>query len=93
MKLLTYRRVRNTGLMLVALILLWLWCRTQHSALRSTTFATGYLLMASIAILAMYNVRKKLPSLPLGSSTTWLQWHLYIGIATIGITTLSTTPP
>jgi hypothetical protein len=35
--------------------------------------------------LALYNARKKVPFLPLGSSSTWLQWHLYVGIGSVGV--------
>ena len=30
-------------------------------------------------------MRKKLPFLPLGSSTAWLQWHLYVGLGSVGL--------
>ena len=33
--------------------------------------------------LALYNVRKKLPFLPLGSSESWLQLHIWIGYFSI----------
>ena len=42
-------------------------------------------MLAAILFLALYNVRKKLPFLPLGSSTAWLQWHLYVGIGSVGV--------
>ena len=40
--------------------------------------------------LALYNVRKKVPFLPLGDSATWLQWHIYVGLASIGVFVLHT---
>jgi hypothetical protein len=54
--------------------------RAQERSLSSSSFTTGYLLLAAILFLALFNVRKKLPFLPLGSSTAWLQWHLYVGL-------------
>jgi hypothetical protein len=33
-------------------------------------------------VLTIYNVRKKLPFLPLGKSETWLQIHIYLGFFT-----------
>jgi len=80
-----YRRLRNAVATLAALAALWWWVRVQHRALQPTSFATGYLLVAAIGFLALYNIRKRLPFLPLGSSTAWLQWHLYIGMATVGV--------
>ena len=57
----------------------------RERQLTSSSFATGYILLAAVLFLALYNVRKKLPFLPLGRSATWLQWHLYVGIASVGV--------
>ena len=51
----------------------------------TSSFTTGYLLIAAVLFLALYNVRKKLPFLPIGKSATWLQWHIYVGVASIGV--------
>ena len=59
--------------------------RAGSGACDPSAFTTGYLLLAAVFFLALYNVRKKLPFLPLGSSTAWLQWHLYVGIGTLGV--------
>jgi hypothetical protein len=81
----TRRRIRNTGLTLIALAAFWAWVHAQQQSLRDTAFATGYLMLAAVGFLALYNVRKKLPFLPLGSSAAWLQWHLYVGMGSIGV--------
>jgi hypothetical protein len=83
-----YRRFRNAALLVAALVALWWWVRFKQQSLESTAFATGYLLAGAIAFLAFYNIRKRLPMLPLGSSAAWLQWHLYVGLATIGVYSL-----
>jgi hypothetical protein len=36
-------------------------------------------------LLSCYNLRKKLPQLPLGTSATWMQIHIYVGLATLGV--------
>jgi len=79
------RRTRNGGATLVALAVVWLWVRAQERNLASPAFATGYLLLAAVIFLAIYNIRKKLPFLPLGSSAAWLQWHLYVGLGSVGV--------
>jgi hypothetical protein len=88
MKFFVYRRFRNAVLTVAAVVALWWWVRTKQQALEPTAFATGYLYAGSIAFLAFYNIRKRLPMLPLGSSASWLQWHLYVGLATIAIYSL-----
>lgn len=86
------RRFRNTALTLLSLAAVWLWVRAQERNLSSSAFTTGYLLLAAVTFLALYNVRKKLPSLPLGSSSAWLQWHLYVGLASVGVFALHLGP-
>jgi hypothetical protein len=79
------RRVGNASIMLIALAVVWAIVRLQQRTLGSPAFTTGYLLLGVILFLALYNVRKKLPFLPLGSSATWLQWHLYAGMGSAGL--------
>jgi hypothetical protein len=81
----TRRRVRNFGLTAMAVAAVWLWSRALERHLHASAFTTGYLLLSAVLLLALYNVRKKLPFLPLGSSAAWLQWHLYIGIGSVGV--------
>jgi hypothetical protein len=92
MKYFAARRIRNASISLAALAILWLWVRAKQQSLQPTPFATGYLLFAAIGFLALYNVRKRLPFLKLGSSAAWLQWHLYVGMGTIGIFALHVEP-
>jgi hypothetical protein len=86
------RRLRSASVTLAVLAALWLWVRAEHRALQATAFTTGYLLLAMIGFLALYNLRKRLPFLPLGSSAAWLQAHLYVGMATIGVFALHVGP-
>ncbi|MBW8865208.1 MAG: hypothetical protein JF609_09870 [Verrucomicrobia bacterium] len=50
--------------------------------LANYAFLTGWVLLAGMFVLTIYNVRKKLPFLPLGKSETWLQIHIYLGFFT-----------
>jgi hypothetical protein len=86
------RRVRNAGATMVAVAGIWLLVRAQERSLSSSAFTTGYLLLAAMLFLALYNVRKRLPFLPLGSSAAWLQWHLYVGLGTVGVFALHVGP-
>ena len=80
---LAVRRWRNVtvAIVLTSVILLAYWlCLVS---LVETSYFSGWWLLALMVLLAAYNVRKKLPFLPLGSSATWLQVHLYAGWLTI----------
>jgi hypothetical protein len=85
-----HRRIRNVGIMMMAVALVWLWVRAMERNLTPATFATGYVMLAAVLFLAAYNVRKKLPFLPLASSTAWLQWHLYVGVGSMAVFALHT---
>ncbi len=50
------------------------------STLRNPSFLTGWTLFLTILFLACYQIRRRLPFLPLGSSSAWLQLHVYIGL-------------
>jgi hypothetical protein len=86
------RRVRNVGALMVALAGIWLLVRAQERTLSSSSFTTGYLLLAAVLFLALYNIRKRLAFLPLGTSAAWLQWHLYVGLGTVGVFALHVGP-
>jgi hypothetical protein len=54
----------------------------KFGGLPNYAFLTGWALLAGMVMLTIYNVRKKLPFLPLGKSETWLQVHIYLGFFT-----------
>jgi len=58
----------------------------EHERLRDAyprlVYFTGWALFALILALTLYNVRKKLAFLPLFSSRTWFQVHVYTGLFT-----------
>lgn len=80
------RRIwRNCFLLFVAVAaLFWAYSRLQ-SRLAEIDYLSGLSLLLAIVFLAAYNIRKKLPFLPLGSSETWLQWHIYVGYFTVAL--------
>jgi hypothetical protein len=86
------RRIRNAGITAMAVAAIWLWVRAEERRLHASSFTTGYLLLAALLFLALYNFRKRLPFLPLGSSAAWLQWHLYVAIGTVGVFALHAGP-
>lgn len=66
-------------LSVVALFLYWAYALALHH----TSVLSGWSLLAACLILASYNLRKKMPFLPLGASAKWLQFHLYVGYFTL----------
>lgn len=54
-------------------------------SLRHSSFfmVSGWVLFGLLIVLALYTVRKKLPFLPLFSSSQWLQFHVYAGLLSV----------
>ncbi|MEN1679090.1 MAG: hypothetical protein AAGJ46_05825 [Planctomycetota bacterium] len=74
------RRLSNAISLAIGVVCVWWLVRTLDHSLARTTHLTGYAMMAVVVVLAGYNGRKKLASLPLGSSAAWLQLHVYLGL-------------
>lgn len=82
-KKLAVRRRRNIAVFLALAIIFLVIDAAASAALYRTAIPTGWLLSMVIVFLALYNVRKKLPFLPLGSSAAWLQIHVYLGLLSV----------
>jgi hypothetical protein len=79
------RILRNTFFLIIAVAGV-IWAHYQFDGqLPNFDYLSGWALSLAIVFLAAYNVRKKLPFLPLGSSETWLQWHIYVGFFTFAL--------
>ena len=79
------RIIRNSTFLILACAgLIWAYQKFAPQ-LPNFDYFSGIVLLAAIVFLAAYNVRKKLPFLPLGSSETWLQWHVYVGYFTFAL--------
>jgi hypothetical protein len=57
---------------------IYLWVKFS-ARINQFSFLSGWGLFALMLVLAGYNVRKKLPFLPMGTSENWLQFHIYGG--------------
>ena len=90
MRYFSCRRIRNVLLTTAAVLAVTMWVRAGDDSLARTAYRTGYALYAAIGVLALYNLRKKLPALPLGTSAGWLQIHLYLGVGSIALFALHT---
>ncbi len=59
--------------------------RMRAAQLEDNAFWSGWTLLAIFVVLAVYNLRKRVSNLPLGTSATWLQWHIYLGLIAIAL--------
>lgn len=85
MRKLAWHHGRNLALLIALAVVLIIANQIASSTLERAPALTGWTLFALIIGLALYNVRKKLPFLPLGSSATWLHIHIYAGLLTFVI--------
>ena len=90
MKSLAARRTRSIiGFLIVASLLI---AGVLHfaSELGRAAIPTGWILLFALFFLAAYQIRKKIPLPWLGSASTWLQIHIYIGLMTFVLFILHT---
>jgi ATP/ADP translocase len=76
MKSFTQRRTFSICVTVLTAIIVLAVYTIGSGTLRQHGFLSGWILLALIVFLALYNVRKALPFLPLGSSASWLQFHI-----------------
>ncbi len=83
----SFRTRRKLSLIVVAVALSIVYgiFRLEESRLAHASFFTGFTVLASILILILLGVRRRLPVLPLGSVSTWTQVHLYVGVFAAGV--------
>ena len=92
MKTFDSRLRRNLALFVVVAVAVLLVSATLAVSLRPASLYSGWLLALLMVVLASYNLFKKLPFLPLGASSHWLQIHIYVGLLTILVFALHAGP-
>ncbi len=80
MKSFVLRRTVNISVTVLTAMVVLAVSMVGQGTLRPVGFLSGGVLLGLIVFLALYNVRKALPFLPLGSSAGWLQLHIYGGL-------------
>lgn len=78
----TVRRLFSLFALLIASAIALIVFQAYSVTLSRSQYLSGWTLLAAVVFLAAYNVRKKLPFIPLGSSAAWLQFHVYVGCFT-----------
>jgi hypothetical protein len=79
------RRLRNASLAAALFGAAAFAVHLHDLALRDASFLSGWLLAGAFVLLALYNARKKVPVLPLGTSAGWMQLHVYLGLIAGGL--------
>lgn len=85
MTTLAARRNRNIVILIISILVLIGFSAMSSTALQDTARRSGWLLFGLIVFLAAYNIRKKVPFLPLGSASAWFQVHIYAGLFTAAV--------
>jgi len=77
------RRRRNIAILFILSLFLVVVHQAYSISLHRIDSPAGWLLLGLMLLLTLYNLRKKLPMLPLGTATHWLQFHIYAGLLTV----------
>ncbi len=59
---------------------IWIAHSVFEVSIQPVDFWSGWLLLALVVVLTLFNARKKLPFLPLLSATAWMEFHAYAGL-------------
>lgn len=73
-------RTIKTSIMLAAVSLVWWGYFQTNTGYAGDSILTGWILFASVSVLILLSLRKKLSFMPLGNVKDWLQVHLYLGV-------------
>ena len=79
------RRRRYSAVLIALLALVAAANLLLSITLHRTAIVSGWVLFSLVVLLAAYNVRKRISFLPLGSSATWLQVHVFFGLLSIAV--------
>jgi len=79
------RRLRNWSILIVAVALSLVLFAAYDVTLHSVEYMTGWILIVSVLTLTLFNLRKRFSFLPLASASTWLQFHIYLGLFSTAI--------
>tara|TARA_X000001036_G_scaffold216365_1_gene202518 strand:- start:44 stop:865 length:822 start_codon:yes stop_codon:yes gene_type:complete len=70
-------------LFLIALVGAWWWIQQQSLELVDTVWTSGWVLLASIFLPSIFNLRKRLAAFNVGKASTWYAIHVVSGFAAI----------
>ena len=74
------RILRKTLAILSLFLIFFVGHETYGLTLHNKSYFSGWTLAGLIGILTAYSIRKKISVLPIGAATSWLQFHVYLGL-------------
>ncbi len=77
------RRIINISIIVVLAAVLVFANEAYSTALYQSEFLIGWVLLFVLLLLSLYRIRKPLSMLPIGSSASWVQLHVYGGVLSI----------
>ena len=77
------RRLKNSLVLFVVCLLLNSLANYYGTPLYQIQIVSGWVLMILILLLFFYSLRKKLTLLPIGKTSSWLQFHSYAGFLSV----------
>jgi len=80
MNVLRWKIIRKIIAIVSLLFVFWVGHETYALTLHDKQYFSGWALFILVAILTTYSLRKKISVLPLGTATSWLQFHVYLGL-------------
>lgn len=75
----THRRIVCGSILITAALALWASVWLVDQSLGHKAFLSGGVLFGCLLLLMLLGLRRRLPMLPLGKMSTWVQIHIYTG--------------
>lgn len=79
------RRVASLLVTTIALLLLGGVAWIKEGTIGNAPVLTGSTLLSTVVLLMLIGVRRRLPVIPLASMSSWTQFHLYLGLFSVGV--------
>lgn len=73
----------NSSILFIFSLLTWFVWKLCRVGMATTDIYSGAALLALTIFLAVFNLRKKIPFLPLLRASTWMQFHIYLGLFSV----------
>ncbi len=80
-----HRRFLNSTIIFIAFIAIVFIQQLIGYSLNHSAFFSGWLLLSMIALLYLFRLRKKITGIALFKVSSWMQFHIYMGLLAAGV--------